>query len=101
MTAEQYWDGDAWLFAAYREAKRRSDENRDWSQWAMGMYVYDAIQRNAPLFNPFSKRHSAYEWIDAPYGRSRPVDERRTKEAEEADHQRIIDWMLSARVRKG
>lgn len=99
MSPEQYWQGDAWLYAAYAEAKRRRDEEQDWQQWTLGMYVYDAIQRNAPLLNSFSKRHSAYDWLDAPYGRERPGDAARTEEDVAAGHQRMIDWMLSARVR--
>lgn len=100
MTPEQYWHGDAWLYAAYREAKRREDEDRDWAQWAMGLYVYEAIQLTSPLVNPLSKRKEAYDWLDAPFGRSRAHEEERTGKDEEAVHQRMIDWVMSARVRR-
>lgn len=99
MTPDQYWSGDPWLYAAYREAKRRADEERDWEQWTMGMYVYDAVLRAAPVINALSKRREAHPWLDAPYGRERPVSLEDERAAEEAGHQRLADWMLSARPR--
>lgn len=100
MTEEQFWHGDAWLYAAFREAKRRRDDDEAWSQWTMGMYVYDAIQRNVPVLNPFATRKTAYDWVAQPYGvKVATTDVASTREAEEADHQRMIDWMLKARVR--
>lgn len=96
MDPSQYWDGDPWLVAAYREARRLADEERSWERWCMGMYVYDAVARTAPLLNAYSKRKQAYPWLDEPYeagGRRRAAQG--PQEAEQADHAAFADWLLA------
>ncbi|MBY4798354.1 hypothetical protein K6V98_08345 [Collinsella sp. AGMB00827] len=95
LSPEVYWYGDPWLFAAYREAARIQGEKEAWDRWAMGMYVYDAICRTSPLLQAFSKSRRAKEWVDKPYEiSSRETPAAGRQEDEQADHQRMIDWML-------
>lgn len=72
MTEDQFWRGRPWLFAAYREARRRESEERAWERWQAGAYAYQAIQSNVGLLNPFAKPHRADPWPDEPYGMERP-----------------------------
>lgn len=74
MTEDEFWHGRPWLFAAYREKARRESDERAWERWQTGAYVYDAIQRNAPLLNALAKRHTPEEWPEVPYGMERPKE---------------------------
>jgi hypothetical protein len=95
MSPEQFWDGDAWLFAAYREAQRRTGERESWDRWLAGMYVYDALLRAAPALNAMSKSHRARSWPERPYDLPEQEREETPQERERAAHERMREWMLS------
>lgn len=95
MGPSQFWDGDPWLFAAYREAKRRTDEERSRERWQIGAYVYEAICCTSPLLNAFSSRRQAYPWPDEPFEARRAREMALSpQEAEQADHARFAEWLL-------
>lgn len=97
MSPSDYWDGDPWLFSAYDEADRQSEERAAWDRWALGMYVYDALARTSPLVNAFSKTHKAEPWVDRPYELTKPSPES-PEEAERQAHERTREWLLSLNV---
>lgn len=74
MTEDEFWHGRPWLFAVYHEKSRRESDELAWARWQLGAYVYDAIQRNAPLLNALAKRHTPDDWPDVPYGMERPKE---------------------------
>lgn len=114
MTDDEFWRGRPWLFAAYREARRRETEERAWERWQFGAYVYDAIQRNTGLLNPLVKRHSSEPWPDVPYGMEEPgatvavdpggrpvaTDEHHTAKVDRT-HALIIDGILGHNRKQG
>lgn len=99
MSASDFWDGDPWLYSAFKESRRLGRDDEDYRLWAMGAYVYEAIGLNAPVFNPFSKARPGL-WRERPFGHEGEAA-RQDKETaainEQADHQRMMDWMLAHR----
>lgn len=99
MTPAEYWDGDPWLFSAYREAERIAREKRAWDRWSMGLYVYDAIGRLVPVLNPFSKKHKAEPFPERPYEVSGDEEAEKTPvELEKEAHDRTKAWVMSLTV---
>lgn len=98
MSPSQYWEGDCWLFAAYREARRLENERQEWAHWEIGTYVYDAILRCSPVLNPFSKSHKAQPWVEEPYGvAARRTPAERSAHMEKQAHEKMIAWVLNHR----
>jgi hypothetical protein len=98
MTADEFWYGDPWLFAAHREAERLGAERRDWERWQSGAYVYDALLRASAVLNPFSGKDRADDWMERPYGHEgeeEPVDAATRAINEQVDHQRFAEWILA------
>ena len=68
MTIEQYWDGDCHLTKYFREAEKKRFEQRNRDAWLQGMYIYDALARVSPIFNPFAKKGTKSKpYPSAPY----------------------------------
>lgn len=67
MTYDEFYNKDHTLAIAYRKAfeKKREKENQD--MWLLGAYVYQAIARVSPLFNPFSKHPKPDDYMDKPF----------------------------------
>ena len=96
MSYEQYWDGDPWLYADYREADRLAQEREAYGRWLTGMYVYDAIGRLVPVLNPFPKKHRAEPYPEEPYEVARTRDSEKTQEQlEKESHDRTKAWLMS------
>lgn len=55
MTPEQFYEGHTWLTVSYRAADLIRRKRANFDAYLMGCYVYDAIGRLAPIFNPFAK----------------------------------------------
>lgn len=91
MTSEEFWHGRPWLFQSYREAHRISSRERDWERWQLGAYFKDALERVAPILNPFSSSHESEPWLKAPYGVEPPDEEVSDEDAEVRLHSRIIN----------
>ena len=43
MPADQFWEGDPWLAAAYREADALRNQRRSEEMWMQGLYIYNAV----------------------------------------------------------
>ena len=67
MTYDEFYNKDHTLAIAYRKAYRikRKQENQD--MWLLGCYVYDAITRVSPLFNPFNSHPKPMPYLDKPF----------------------------------
>lgn len=95
MTVEQYWDGDPWLYAAFRESQRQRDERGEWERWQMGLYVYNSISSLVPALNPFVKKAKPEPYPEEPYGitSSRTPEETAAHE-EKAAHEKMALWLM-------
>lgn len=100
MSPAQYWEGDCWLFAAYREARRLDNERAEWARWETGAYTLDALLKASPAFNPFSKKRKTDPWHDEPYGvYARRTPAQQAVHEEKKAHEKMIAWVLNHRPR--
>ena len=67
MTYDEFYNKDHTLVIAYRKAyeMKRSVENEN--MWILGAYVYQAVARVSPLYNPFAKHPKPEEYLDKPF----------------------------------
>ena len=56
MSPEQFYGGHSWLAVSYKAADAIARKRRNFDSYLMSAYVYDALLRLAPMFNPFDKR---------------------------------------------
>ena len=66
MSYDLYWHGEPYLVKAYREAEEMRIDRMNYEKWLQGLYVYHGIGALQPIFNPFSKKHKAEEYIKEP-----------------------------------
>ena len=67
MTYNEYYNEDHTLTIAYREAYRKKREVENENMWLLGAYVYQAVARVSPLYNPFSKHPKPDDYLDKPF----------------------------------
>jgi len=80
MTEEQYWDRDCLLVKYYREAEELRNEKLNQQAWLQGLYIYDAINRVAPILHAFAKKGTkAKPYVEQAY----PISKRSAQEAKE------------------
>lgn len=80
MTEEQYWDKDCLLVKYYREAEELRNEKLNQQAWLQGMYIYDALNRVAPILHAFAKKGTkAQPYVEQAY----PISKRSAQEARE------------------
>lgn len=67
MTYNEYYKEDHTLTIAYREAYRKKREVENENLWLQGAYIYQAIARVSPLFNPFAKHPKPDDYLGKPF----------------------------------
>lgn len=97
MTYEQYYHGHCSLTVAYRKAYKIKQDEINYIAWLNGLYIYEAIGDNAPLFHMFAKNPKPLPYSDKPYGEEDTVEETKTKE--EQQMQNGINFMTAAMVK--
>lgn len=83
MTYDEYWNGDPSLVRAYRKAEDIRQHMKNQDMWLQGRYIYDAIIRLIPSFNPL-KPKDPIEYMDEPY----PISEKDVRERELREQKR-------------
>lgn len=66
MTPDQFWNGEMYLAAVYREAHELKLKERNFDHWLQGVYTYVAIAKNAPVLNALSKATRPDEYLEKP-----------------------------------
>ena len=94
MTYEQYWDGPAELVKYYRKLHALRAAQRNQELWVQGRYIYDALCAAAPIFNPLSKESAPREYVKEPYPLTAAEATARRKRDEEAEAQKLKDYLL-------
>lgn len=89
MTYDEFYNKDHTLVIAYRKAfdLKRNEQNQN--LWLLGAYVYQAIARVSPLFNPFSKHPKPESYLDKPF----PIYEH--EEGKNAESKAVADKGLA------
>ena len=67
MTYDEFYNQDHTLAIAYRKAFELKRNEQNQNLWLLGAYVYQAIARVSPLFNPFSKHPKPESYLDKPF----------------------------------
>jgi len=67
MTYDEFYNKDHTLTIAYRKSYKMKRERVNEDMWLQGAYVYEAIARLTPLFNPFAKHPKPEPYLDKPY----------------------------------
>lgn len=98
MTYEQYWYGDVWMVASFREAEQRRKERKNRELHLLGMYIYEAFCDASPLFHDLAKPGTkAIPYRTEPYllaGEKERTPSREEKEQkEEAERLRALLYM--------
>ena len=88
MSYEEYWDGDNEAPRHYRELARMNVKERDHQAWLTASYVYAALTRVYPLFNPLAK-DKPEPFLERPYTYEEDVP-RATQEEE--DKKQMEAW---------
>lgn len=90
MTAAEFWDGDPWLAAAYRESARISNQRKSEEMWLQGLYFYNAL--STALSNAFSKKGTRpAKYTEEPI-RVVPYTEREREAIAERERQKAIEY---------
>ena len=61
-----FYDDHSWLAVSYKRANDIRRERDNFDRYVMGAYIYDIIQRCAPIFNPFAKV-KCKPYVEKPY----------------------------------
>lgn len=71
MTYEQFWYGDPTIaeatFKSFKIKEKREAKKIKWTNWEIGLYVYEAICDVAPVLQAFSKAKKPLQFSEKPY----------------------------------
>lgn len=67
MTYNEFYREDHTLVIAYRKAYKMRLEQQNQDMWQMGLYVYQAVCRAAPLLIPFNNHPKPEPYLDKPF----------------------------------
>lgn len=100
MTYHDFWHGDAYEVVFYRKAHKLKLKERDENNWLMGMYVYDAIGKLAPILHPFSKKGTKpLPYAEQPFLYEKLAEDMKSEEEKEIEEQqRIENEKLKAQI---
>lgn len=94
MTIEEYWDGDNQYPKYFREAEKLKMEQLNREAWLQGMYVYDAMARLSPIFNPFAKKGTkAKPYPSDPYPLTDGEKHSQEQNREKVNSLKTMDYM--------
>ena len=82
----EFWYGEAWIAASYREAEIFRMERRNYDEWLQGLYIYRAVSSSLAMafWNRKGKKPDGYAEYPMPI----------TEREKEADRQRRIEATL-------
>ncbi len=84
MTYDEYWNGEADKCMYAREAHQLKIREANERDCRMGYYVYDAVSKLYPLFNPFAGKNPVEKYREFPL----PITQADIEEQEEIKIQR-------------
>lgn len=90
MTYDQFWFGDPWIAASYREAHLLKRKMLNEELWIQGAYFYNALQ--AVIATAFGKRKE--EYVKKPFNIF-PKTALEKKEEEREQKRKLIGFLSS------
>ncbi|MBR6984163.1 MAG: hypothetical protein IKH75_11690 [Ruminococcus sp.] len=67
MTSDEFYNQDHELVIAYRKGYKLERKQRNEDLWLQALYVYQAVSRVSPLFNPFNKHPKPEPYLNKPF----------------------------------
>lgn len=100
MSYNEFWHGDAYIVMFYRKSHKLKLKERDENNWLMGMYVYDAIGKLAPILHPFSKKGTKpLPYAEQPFLYDKLLEDVKTEEQkQQEEEQRVEAETLKAQI---
>ena len=72
MSYDEFYNKDCQLVKAYLKAYEMKQKQNNMNMWIQGSYVYDAIVRASPIFNPLAKAGTEpIPYMEEPYALSK------------------------------
>ena len=95
MTYDQFWYGDSWMAATFREYHILKRKQKNEELWVNGMYQLNAL--TVALNNAFSNKKIKYP--------EKPFDifgktELEKEQEKIQERQKLIDWLNRLRIKK-
>lgn len=91
MTADQFWDDDPWLAAAYRKANEIRTQRLSEEMWLQGLYNYHAFA--VAVSNVMrSKGTKPQKYLEEPL-RLIPLTEEEKNEKAEKERKKLIEYL--------
>lgn len=82
MPADQFWNEDPWLAAAYREADQLRNQRKSEEMWLQGLYIYNAV--GVVVGNALSKKgKKPLKYMEEPIRMIPLTEEEKRAKAEE------------------
>lgn len=94
MTYDEFYNQDHELVKAYRKAYKDKRRQANEDMWLQGLYVYQAVSRVAPLFNPFNKHPNPEPYLNKPL----PMFEEDEQDAESAVENKGLAYMKAKMI---
>ena len=93
MTPDEFWHGPSFLVRAYRKAYEMKKRYAEWERWRMGMYIYEAVGKLAPIIRATFGGGSvkAGDYVDRPF----PLTDKEAKEQADARQIEAIKKMIA------
>lgn len=93
MTHNEFWYGDPWLAATYREAHAMRSEMKSQEMWLQGVYFYNALSTALGNFGQSFAKHKRQprKYMSEPI-RLTPLTELEKKKKEYEERQKAIDF---------
>lgn len=86
MTLSQYWDDDPYMAVYFRKLNKINQDRLNEQLWLQGLYIYDALIRLAPIFQPMGGSMPE-PYPEKPYELREPTREERV----DAEKQQMLD----------
>ena len=90
MTADQFWEEDPWLAAAYRRADQFRNQRRSEEMWLQGLYNFNAV--SLAIGNAFRKKGTKpQKYLEEPI-RLLPLSEAEKQARAEEERKKTIAY---------
>lgn len=94
MSYDDFWYGDLDIAKYTLKAHRLKKDQMNEQLWLQGLYVYEAMRRLYPLFNPFSKEKPE-EYFKEPIPFSKPKKEDKKEREQIAEMEKMRAYLMN------
>lgn len=89
MSAEQFWEQDPWLAAAYRQANELRNQQKSEEMWLQGLYIHNAVA--VVVGNALAKKGKALKYMEEPI-RLIPLTEAEKRAKADAERKKAVAY---------